>query len=95
MIRLGALEIDILQQTVRAGSAELHLTALEQSLLYLLAANAGRVLTRQEILDTLWGPDHPARDDRTLMTVRPAQTRPGGNGRRTDRRRSSGCRAGC
>ena len=53
MIRLGALEIDILQQTVRAGSAELHLTALEQSLLYLLAANAGRVLTRQEILDTL------------------------------------------
>jgi two-component system KDP operon response regulator KdpE len=58
VIRLGELEIDILHRTVRAGTSELHLTALEQSLLYLLAANAGRVLSREEILDTLWGPDH-------------------------------------
>jgi DNA-binding response OmpR family regulator len=58
VIRLGDLEIDILHRTVRAGSLELHLSALEQSLLYLLAANAGRVLTREEIQDTLWGPDH-------------------------------------
>src|SRR6266540_5441117 len=49
VVRLGDLEIDILHRTVRAGSSELHLTALEQSLLYLLAANAGRVLTREEI----------------------------------------------
>lgn len=39
-------------------SAELHLTALEQSLLYLLAANAGRVVSREEILDALWGQDY-------------------------------------
>src|SRR5206468_6568319 len=44
VIRLGDLEIDILHRTVRAGASELHLTALEQSLLYLLAANTGRVL---------------------------------------------------
>jgi DNA-binding response OmpR family regulator len=60
VIRLGELVIDILRRTVRIGDSELHLTALEQSLLYLLAANAGRVLTREEILDTLWGPDHAA-----------------------------------
>ena len=37
-----------------------HLTGLEQSLLYLLAANAGRVVTRDEILDALWGVDYVA-----------------------------------
>ena len=35
---------------MRAGTSELHLTGLEQNLLYLLAANAGRLLTRDEIL---------------------------------------------
>jgi DNA-binding response OmpR family regulator len=50
--------IDIPNRTVRAGTSELHLTSLERSLLYLLAANAGRVVTREEILDTLWGVDY-------------------------------------
>jgi len=56
--RLGELEIDILHRRVRAGTSELHLTGLEQSLLYLLAANAGRVVTRDEILEALWGVDY-------------------------------------
>jgi len=59
-IRLGEPEIDILNRRVRAGSSDLHLTPLEQNLLYLLAANAGRLLTRNEILDTLWGVDYLA-----------------------------------
>ena len=56
--RLGELEIDILQRLVRAGTSALHLTGLEQSLLYLLAARAGEVVTRDEILDALWGVDY-------------------------------------
>ncbi len=59
-ITMGDLEIDILNRRVRAGHSELHLTGLEQSLLYLLAANAGRVLSRNEILDALWGVDYIA-----------------------------------
>jgi len=59
-IRLGELEIDILNRHVRAGGSELHLTGLEQHLLYLLAANAGQVLSRDEILDALWGVDFVA-----------------------------------
>src|SRR2546425_9700097 len=39
VLRLKDLEIDILNRRVRVGDTELHLTALEQSLLYLLAAN--------------------------------------------------------
>ena len=56
--RLGEIEIDILHRQVRAGTSELHLTGLEQSLLYLLAARAGQVVTRDEILDALWGVDY-------------------------------------
>ena len=73
VIKLGELEIDILNRTVRAGTSELHLTSLEQSLLYLLAANAGRVVTREEILDTLWGADYVAESnvvDRQVRNLR-------------------------
>jgi DNA-binding response OmpR family regulator len=58
VLKLGELEIDILHRQVRAGTSELHLTGLEQSLLYLLAARAGQVVTRDEILDALWGVDY-------------------------------------
>ena len=73
VLRLGDLEIDILNRRVRAGDTELHLTALEQSLLYLLAANAGRLLTRDEILDHLWGADYVAESnvvDRHIRNLR-------------------------
>jgi two-component system KDP operon response regulator KdpE len=56
-LRIGDLEIDVLNRRVVAGDHELHLTSLEQALLYLLAANAGSVLTREQILDALWGTD--------------------------------------
>ncbi len=73
VLRLGDLEIDILNSSVRAGSMELHLTSLERSLLYLLAANAGRLLTRDEILDYLWGADYVAQSnvvDRHIRNLR-------------------------
>jgi DNA-binding response OmpR family regulator len=73
VIKLGELEIDILNRTVHSGASELHLTSLEQSLLYLLAANAGRVVTREEILDTLWGVDYVAESnvvDRQIRNLR-------------------------
>jgi DNA-binding response OmpR family regulator len=72
-LRLGELEIDILHRRVRVGGHELHLTALDQSLLYLLAANAGRIMTRDEILDHLWGTDFVAESnvvDRHVRNLR-------------------------
>jgi two-component system response regulator RegX3 len=73
VLRLGDLEIDIINRRVRAGHTELHLTSLEQSLLYLLVANAGRLLTRDEILDYLWGADYVAESnivDRHIRNLR-------------------------
>ena len=52
-----SLPVDVLNRKVVAGGHDLHLTSLEQALLYLLAANAGSVLTREQILDALWGTD--------------------------------------
>jgi DNA-binding response OmpR family regulator len=73
VLRLGELEIDILNRIVRAGDSVLHLTGLEQSLLYLLAANAGQVLSRDAILDALWGMDYVAESnvvDRHVRALR-------------------------
>jgi two-component system alkaline phosphatase synthesis response regulator PhoP len=73
VLRLGNMEIDIMNRRVRVGDTELHLTSLEQSLLYLLAANAGRLLTRDEILDYLWGADYVAESnvvDRHIRNLR-------------------------
>jgi DNA-binding response OmpR family regulator len=82
VIRLGELEIDILHRSVRAGTAELHLTALEQSLLYLLAANAGRLVAREEILDALWGADYVAESNVVDRQVRNLRARLGDDWRR-------------
>ena len=73
VIKVGDLEIDILNRQVHAGSSSLHLTGVEQSLLYLLAANAGQLLTRNEIMDALWGVDYVAESnvvDRHIRNLR-------------------------
>lgn len=73
VLRLGDLEIDILHRSVQVQGQELQLTSVEQSLLYLLAANAGRLLTRDEILDQLWGTDYVAESnvvDRHIRNLR-------------------------
>lgn len=56
-LQLGDLEIDLVARNVRVKGEELHLTSLEQALLYLLASNAGTVLTREVIMDSIWGTD--------------------------------------
>jgi DNA-binding response OmpR family regulator len=56
-IKLGEIEIDIINRQVRAGTSVIHLTGIEQSLLYLLASRGGQVVTREEVLDTIWGTD--------------------------------------
>jgi two-component system, OmpR family, alkaline phosphatase synthesis response regulator PhoP len=72
-IRLGEMEIDILNRVVRAGNSVVHLSGIEQSLLYLLASRGGRVVTREEILDAIWGTDFVAESnivDRHVRSLR-------------------------
>lgn len=54
-IVLDDLEIDLDRRTAAKGAEVLPLTATEFELLALLARNAGSVVTREQILDALWG----------------------------------------
>ena len=56
-IRLGdQLTVDLREQTVMLDeSKQLELTPIQQTLLYLLAANSGEILTRDMLLSSVWG----------------------------------------
>ncbi|HEY8867877.1 MAG TPA: response regulator transcription factor [Candidatus Limnocylindrales bacterium] len=72
-IRLGEMEIDIVNRQVRAGQSVVQLSGIEQALLYLLASRGGRVVTREEILDAIWGTDFVAESnivDRHVRSLR-------------------------
>ena len=60
-IALGDVLVDFKAQTARKGSEVLHLTHREFELLQYLAARAGRVVYRNELLRAVWGyPDNSA-----------------------------------
>jgi DNA-binding response OmpR family regulator len=72
-IHIGKIEVDLLNREVRIGRTVAHLSSLEQSLLYLLASRGGKVVTREEILDTIWGSDFIAESnvvDRHIRSLR-------------------------
>ena len=72
-IRLGEMEVDILRREVRTGASTVLLSGIEQSLLYLLASRGGRVVSRDEILDGVWGTDFVAESnvvDRHIRDLR-------------------------
>lgn len=62
VLRFGRLEIDRDARTVRVGGEEKPLTAHQFDLLCLLAENAGRVMTRDAIMNRVRGSDHDAFD---------------------------------
>lgn len=72
-IQLGEMQVDIVNREVRAGGSIIHLSGIEQSLLYVLASRSGRVVTREEILDAVWGTDFVAESnivDRHIRSLR-------------------------
>ncbi|MDO5730186.1 winged helix-turn-helix transcriptional regulator [Corynebacterium sphenisci] len=54
-IAVGALEVDEHTYTARVGGRQLDLTYKEFELLRYLAANVGRVFTRAQLLQDVWG----------------------------------------
>jgi DNA-binding response OmpR family regulator len=55
VLRAGALSVDRQRREVRAGATELNLRTKEFDLLAALLENAGIVLTREQLLDRVWG----------------------------------------
>lgn len=55
VIRLGSLTIDVARRQVFMGSRGVELTNRQFDVLSLLASDPGRVFTRDEILNSVWG----------------------------------------
>ena len=62
MLAFGALEIDVASREVRLAGRPVDLTSSEFDLLWLLARHAGRVLSRNEILNKLRSLDYDGSD---------------------------------
>lgn len=55
LLEAGGIKIDENQHTVFAGNQQLFLTVKEFDLLVLLIKNRGNVLTRDQLLESVWG----------------------------------------
>jgi DNA-binding response OmpR family regulator len=65
VIAVGDLEVDLRRREVRGDGAVVALTTREFDLLAFLANNVGLALSRQQLLDGVWGPDWYG-DERTV-----------------------------
>jgi len=65
VVEVDSVVIDPDQHIVSVDSVELNMPLKEFELLYLLAVNAGRVLTRETLIDRVWGSDYVG-DTKTL-----------------------------
>jgi two-component system alkaline phosphatase synthesis response regulator PhoP len=65
LIRIGNLMIDLARREVTLDNKTLTLTFTEYELLVFLAANSGRVFTREALLNKIWGYDYYG-GDRTV-----------------------------
>jgi len=69
IIRLGDLEIDIEKRRVRRGNRTVELTTREFELLKLLAQHAGRPLSREFIIQRVWGYESEGETDPVKVYV--------------------------
>ena len=54
-VRFGEIEVDILARTVSIGGRRVDLSPLEHGLFWVLASNAGTVVSKDQIEELLWG----------------------------------------
>jgi two-component system response regulator RegX3 len=64
-VEAGPVRIDVDRHMVTVRSQQVALPLKEFELLELLVRNAGRVLTRSQLIDRVWGPDYVG-DTKTL-----------------------------
>jgi DNA-binding response OmpR family regulator len=64
-IKIGDLQIDAIKRKVTVKGREVTLTSREFNLLSLLASNPGKVYSREELLEEIWGDDYSG-DVRTV-----------------------------
>jgi two-component system KDP operon response regulator KdpE len=58
LIHIGNLSIDLSARLIKKDSEEVHLTPIEFGLLTALVKNAGKVVTHNQLLKTVWGHEY-------------------------------------
>lgn len=90
----GDIVLDTASRCVTVGGKPCELTYKEYELLSLLIQNAGRVLTREQIMDRIWGYDYGG-SSRTLdMHIKTLRQKLGDSGSRIHTIRNVGYRLG-
>ena len=57
-VKVGGLEVDLADRSVRRDGEEIHLTPIEFDLLAQLAEHPGRLVTHRRLLQEVWGPGY-------------------------------------
>ena len=90
----GDIVLDTASRSVTVGGVPCELTYKEYELLSLLIQNAGRVLTREQIMDRIWGYDYGG-SSRTLdMHIKTLRQKLGNSGSHIHTVRNVGYRLG-
>lgn len=66
VLEAGGIAIDTMKATVKRGSEEIFLSALEYRILLILFQNKGMVLTREKLLEAIWDVAGEFVNDNTL-----------------------------
>lgn len=57
LLEFGDVHVDLEKRTARGTNAEVHLTPLEYRVLECLTRHAGSIVTQQQLMREVWGPD--------------------------------------
>jgi two-component system KDP operon response regulator KdpE len=60
VFKTGDLKVDLSKRRVWIGKKEIHLSPIQYKILSILVRDAGKVVTREHILEEAWGPDKDA-----------------------------------
>ena len=79
--RLGNVAIDYAGRVVTVAGQPVHMTATEYDLLVELSAKAGRVVTQDELLQRVWGPEYTGESQLLRSYVKSLRQKLGDNAR--------------
>ena len=77
----GGIEIDTDKRSVKAGGREIELTFKEYELLYSLVMNKGTVLSRERLINEVWGYDFAGETRTVDMHIKTLRQKLGDEGR--------------
>jgi two-component system, OmpR family, response regulator RegX3 len=70
VLTIGTIELNLDGKAARIGGQPVHMAPKEFDLLATLMDNAGRMLTRRELLDAVWEPGYPDRNKTLDVHIR-------------------------